>query len=174
MIQPQLVLCRGGGVPSMSKLGGSYQDDGQNYTVLARTRPFFPAGQGGECIFTNLYLTLTGYDTAVGFGVKVYIDGVAIGIGVEGNTVGYQKVAFAGGAANPVHKHRVHELSLLQPYPPYPAPEQFRVAPRGQSIAVELATIAGAAADRIVIDGIEVEYEVVRESKATNTATNVA
>lgn len=158
----------------MLTLGGGYQDDGTNYASFLRTRPFFPAGQGGECIFTNVYLTLTGYDVAVGFGVKVYIDGVAIGIGVEGNTVGYQKVAFAGGVANPVHKPRVHELSLLQPYPPWPAAEQFRVAPRGSSIAVELSTIIGGAYNKIVVDGIEAEYEVVRESKASNVATNVA
>lgn len=156
----------------MLTLGGGYQDDGTNYASFLRTRPFFPAGQGGECIFTNLYLTLTGYDVAVGFGVKVYIDGVAIGVGVEGNTVGYQKVAFAGGAANPVHKPRVHELSLLQPYPI--GAEQFRVAPRGQSIAVELSTIIGAAFNKIVVDGIEAEYEVVRESKPSPVATNVA
>lgn len=168
MIKPLLVLCRGGGTGALLKLNTPvYLDDGLSYLLLARTRPFFPAGQGGECLFTNLYITLTGYDVAMGYGLLVYIDGKPISPAPNALTINYQKYVWAGGAPNPKDNQTIHELSLLQPYPAYPAVEQMRVAPRGSSIAVEFATEAGGTPNRLVIDGIEVEYEIVRETRAS-------
>lgn len=156
--QPQLVLTRGAGVPSMLVPGSpDYLDDGVIYEMLARSRPYAPAGAGGEAIFTMLYLVTTHYDVSVSLFVTPYVDFAALAT---------QQIDLIG-AANPANKSTVHELALSVPYI-VGGIERLRVAPRGTWFDVKVETKIAAgnpASARVVIDGGEVETEIVRESK---------
>lgn len=156
--QPELVVCRGNGVPAMLVVGSGFTDDGVAYEMVARSDPFAPAGQGGEAIFTALWITTTTYDQPVTLLVTPYIDGVALA----------QQRIDIPGRANPTNVQQVWELALSVPYI-QGGVERLRVAPRGCVIEVEVATNIGGGmgtSARQAVDGIEVETEVVRESRA--------
>lgn len=156
--QPELVVCRGDGTPAMLVVGEGYTDDGAVYEMIARDRPFAPAGQGGEAIFTALWITTTTYEEDVTLFITPFVDFVALET---------QQLDIPG-AANPTNAQQVHELALSIPYPPPPDPERLRVAPRGCYIDVRIETnIAGAfgSSARQAVDGIEVEVEIVRDSR---------
>ena len=156
--QPELVVCRGDGTPAMLVVGEGYADDGVVYEMAARDRPFAPAGQGGEAIFTALWITTTTYDDDVTLFITPFVDFVALET---------QQLDIPG-RANPTNEQQVWELALSVPYPAPPAQEYMRVAPRGCYIDVRIETnIAGGfgSSARQAIDGIEVEVEIVRDSR---------
>lgn len=155
--QPQLVLCRGGGTPAMLTVGGTYEDDGEVYEMIARARPFAPGGQAGEAIFTTLWITTTTFDDDVSLFVTPFVDFEPLET---------QRIDIPG-AANPNNEQTVHELALSVPYM-HGGVEQFRNAPRGAFIDVrvetKIGTVAGSSA-RQIVDGFEVECEIVKESR---------
>lgn len=156
--QPELVVCRGDGTPAMLVVGEGYTDDGEVYEMVARDRPFAPAGQGGEAIFTALWITTTTYDDPVTLFITPYVDFVALET---------QQLDIPG-APNPTNAQQVHELALSVPWPAPPAAERMRNAPRGCYIDVRVETnIAGGfgSSTRQAVDGIEVEVEIVRDSR---------
>lgn len=155
--QPQLVLCRGDGTPSMLVVGSGYTDDGAVYEMVARTRPFAPDKMGGEAIFTALWITTTTFDVGVSLFITPYVDFVALET---------QRIDIPG-EANPQNKQRVWELALSVPYI-RALVEIMRNAPRGTVIDVKvetkIGTVAGAST-RQIVDDIEVEAEIVNESR---------
>jgi hypothetical protein len=155
--QPQLVLCRGAGTPAMLTVGGTYLDDGEVYEMVARSRPFAPGGQGGEAIFTTLWITTTTFDDAVSLFVTPFVDFVALET---------QRIDIPG-AANPNNAQTIHELALSVPYI-FGGIERMRNAPRGTYIDVKvetkIGTVAGSSA-RQIVDGFEVECEIVKDSR---------
>jgi hypothetical protein len=157
--QPILVVCRGGGQPHMLTVSesGYYLDDGEVYEMAARDRPFAPAGQGGEAIFTALWITTTSYDDPITLFITPIVDFVPLET---------QQLDLVG-AVNAENRTEVHELALSVPYV-VGGIERMRNAPRGCYIDVRVETNFGGiaqAASRFSIDGIEVEVEIVRDSR---------
>jgi len=44
---------------SVLETNNGFQDNLVDYVPLALTNPIAPAGASGECIFTNIYMTIT-------------------------------------------------------------------------------------------------------------------
>lgn len=158
MLTPQLVVGRGSGTPAMLKVGVGYIDDDVNYELLGRSEPWAPAGVGGEAIFTMLYVTTRHYDLNVSLFITTFIDGVAL---AEVKRIDLVGVALSKG------EQRVTEVGLSVAHSPAGV-ELLRYSPRGTWISVQVETRIGTGAgtaSRQIVDGIECEYEVVRETK---------
>lgn len=158
MLLPQLVVGRGNGTPAMLTVGAGYIDDDTHYDLLGRSAPWAPAGSGGEAIFTALYVTTRHFEQDVSLFVTTYIDGMPLAEVTRLNLVG---VALSKG------EQQVHEIGLSIPHM-VAGVEKLRYAPRGTWISVQVETMIvdgfGSAA-RQCVDGIECEFEIVRESK---------
>jgi len=161
MLTPQLVVGRGNGTPALLKVGVGYLDDDLHYEMLGRSAPYAPAGSGGECAFFSIYLITKTFDTDVALFVTPIIDGVAMPT---------QRVDILGVALSK-GEQRVTEIGLSKAYSPAGV-EELRYAPRGTWISVQIETKiltgAGVAAKQIV-DGVECEFEIVRETKEVGT-----
>lgn len=135
--------------------GASYMDNGVMYDVLAQTNKSAPAGPGGECIFTNLYLTTRRFVTPVRVLVTPIVDGVAM-------TVRQLDLTGAPAVDGTVE---VSEISLMEAFISGGL-ERMRTALRGSAIEFAFATSAAAVAlGGLEISVAEVEYEIVRETK---------
>jgi hypothetical protein len=147
------ILYVGSRTDKVLKAGVGYDDDGVAYTALARSERLAPAGAGGECIFTMLYLTTRHYTSSVSINVTPIVDNV---------TLATQTIALTG-AASTTGNRQTHELVLSLPYV-RASVEQLRTAPRGTWIEL-LIESSGTSAKQIV-ESAEIEYEVVRETQA--------
>ncbi len=154
---PVQVVGRGGNGAVILRVGTGYLDDDATYDLLGRSAPFAPAGMMGEAAFHSLYLTTVHYEEDEEIVVTPRVDHVALApttielVGVPG-TKGVRLV---------------HEISLYQPYI-VGGIERLRYAPRGTWIDVQVETqftINGKTPARILIDGMDVEAEIVRETK---------
>lgn len=156
IIVPRIMLGRGAGTPAMLTANDGYEDDGQPYDLLARTRQIAVAGTSGEAIFTALYLTTTTFADLVTLFVTPSVDGVPL----------ETQQVHLGGVANPNERAVVKELALSVPFL-RDGVEVMRTAPRGTWFDVTIETRIGLgnpSSTRQIIEAIEVEYEVVRES----------
>lgn len=138
-----------------------YTDDGVPYNLRAKSQRQAPAGVSGEAIFTALYVTTTHYDDDVALYLTPIVDGVAQ----------EELLIELTGVPGTEREVRVHELSLLQPFMD-DGVEVSRYAPRGTWIQVLARTqYAAGAAARQALDAVEVEFEVLRESKRHGEAS---
>lgn len=132
-----------------------YKDRTVAYALSAKTNRYAPAGAGGECIFTSLYAVVT-FSASVTVSFTPYIDGVAL----ETQTISFVQNAL-------VTRQTVsRELALSVPIL-VAAVERGRVTPRGTWCQVEVSSDDSV---QVIIEGIEIEYEVVRESKMPGVA----
>ncbi len=159
MITPQLFLGRSL-EPVLLRVGKGYTDDGEPYEMLARSRSLAPAGPGGECIFTLLYLTTLHYTDDVSVWITPIVDQVAQPT---------QRLDLTG-VLDSVGERQTHEIGLAVPYL-VGGVERLRFAPRGTWFDVQIETKYGAAevgaapvASKQIIESVELEYEIVRES----------
>lgn len=151
MSQPVLLLGRADDTVLLESNRG-YTDDSVGYEASGITNRAAPAGIGGECIFTNLYFTTRHYSTAVLVRVGIILDGVEL----PATTIALADGADAGTV-------REHEVSLLLPF--YQGGvEVSRYAPRGTRVEV-YARMVGVLGP-VDIGGVEIEYEVVRETRS--------
>lgn len=142
-------------------------DDDQQFQVRALTARVAPAGAGGECIFTSLYLTVT-HDLVtddVDLTVTPVLDGATLD-GAGGNPDERTTVTLAV-QGTPARVTEVFEVGLSIPNTFNQAQtEQGRNAMRGTWMQVLIES--GAALDsgdgEIILESVEVEYEVVQES----------
>lgn len=160
MIEPVLFIGRGGGEPALLRYGVGYLDDGESYEMLALSRPVAIAGPGGECMYTLLYLTTKHYDDDVSIWITPVIDGVAQPT---------QRIDLTG-VPGTQGEQKTHEVSLAISYM-VGGTERLRYAPRGTWFSVQVETKyalgeAGAAANpaKQIVESVEVEYEVLRET----------
>lgn len=152
----RLIVGRGAATPSLMRTNGaSYQDDSVNFNASGKSNRVAPAGAQGECIFTVLYLTTTHFDVNVSLFITPIVDGVSLTrqrldlVGVPG-TDGETKV---------------NEIGLSIPYTPA-GTELLRYAPRGTWFQVLVETDNSLVAlGACIVSEVEVEFEVVRESK---------
>lgn len=142
--------------PAVLRVGQTFLDDGVCYELLARTRRTAPAGAGGECIFTNLYVATTHFGSDVTLYLTAIVDGVRM------QTQALVLLAADGSVEG---ETTVHELSLMEPYM-VATVERLRHAPRGTWFEVEIAVRCGeeVVPAALIADEIEVEFEIVRES----------
>lgn len=133
---------------------------GYDYNLLALTNRAAPAGVGGECIFPALYF-VTVHTAAVALFVTVLVDNVALET---------QRLDLPAAALDSV---TAHELGLSVPVLVDGA-EVGRVYPRGTWAQVRVETRfdnAAYMAAAVAVDGIEIEHEVVRETKQPSGVT---
>lgn len=138
-----------GGVGAAVWHGRDGTDDaGAAIPVRLQTNDMAPAGAGGECIFTDVYLAVTRRNTSDWtFTLTPIVDGVAL----EGTDVTLL------GAADPLTE--VVAISLAQPFL-VGATEVSRYEPRGAWIALRI-TAASAPDDEVIFAGPELEYDVL-------------
>ncbi len=154
---PVQVVGRGGNGAVILRVGTGYLDDDAKYDLYGRSAPFAPAGMMGECAFHSLYLTTVHYDVTEEIVVTPRVDHVAL----LPTTITLTGVASSKG------ERLVHEISLYQPYI-IGGIERLRYAPRGTWIDVLIETkftINARTPARFLIDGMDVEAEIVRETK---------
>jgi hypothetical protein len=157
MLLPVLVVGRAT-APRVLKHGVGYTDDGVAYDLLGRSAPFAPAGIAGECAWFTVYVTTTHYDQTVVLRVTSRVDGVE---------VDQTDLVLNAGAPASRGEQQVHEIDLSQAYIDAGI-TRSRYAPRGVWLDVTVESVRrvglGVGA-RQIVDGIEVEYEVVQEGK---------
>lgn len=144
------------GAPALLKHGVGYFDDDQVYDLYARSDAFMPAGSAGEVAFFSIYLTTTHYENPTVLRVTPRVDGLPLDA-----TVVVLNIVDAEG------EQRVTEIGLSVPYV-VGGVEQLRYAPRGSWMDVTIETLRGIGSGvgaRQIVDGIEVEFEVVQEGK---------
>lgn len=129
-------------------------DDDQPYNLTLRTNRIAPAGVGGECVFTRL-VVVTRHREAATLTLTPLVDDTALAP---------ITLALAAAATEQV---QTHELGLSRPLV-VAGRERARFRPRGTWFQVEVTT--SYAADALpqgeqAIEGIELEYEVVREGQ---------
>jgi hypothetical protein len=137
------------------EVGRGYKDRGVQYQMYAKTNRYAPAGPSGECIFPTLYAIVT-FTESMFLYLTPFVDGVALGL---------QYVQMIANASSS-QQTRTFELGLGVPVV-LNGVERSQQAPRGTWIQVLVETHfndINNIANQLVIEGLEVEYEVVRET----------
>lgn len=149
--------------PVLLRIGAGYDDDSEAYELYAQSEPLAPAGEGGECIFTLLYVTTRHYDADVSFWLTPIVDGVAL------PTERLDLLATTSQKG----EFQTHEVGLSIAYT-VAGTERLRYAPRGTwfqlLVETRYGTLGGTPAEQI-IEAAEVEFEIVRESKQPSSTT---
>lgn len=135
---------------SVYRHGDNQLDGTTSYNFRARTTPIAPQGFGGECLFRNLYVVLESLSGGT-MNVTPIVDGLkceTIQVTVDGE--------------NP--EREVYEIPLTLPY----EVADVEVSRRGVRGTWVQALIVAEDTERlgfgITIEGVEVEYEPVRET----------
>lgn len=124
------------------------------YNLYAKTNKYAPAGAGGEAMFPTIYVTVTHYTQG-----EIYVTPIVDGVALE-----RQKVVLPAVAAKTT---KVYEYAVSMPVT-IAAQEVARVYGRGTWLQVLVETVNGAGSvGRVIIEQVEAEYEVVRESKSS-------
>lgn len=130
---------------------------------VATTNAYAPAGIGGEAIFVALRIALFRDNDD-----DMQLDIVPVIDGEEGEEI----TLSLPGVAAPARS--IHELALVKHYPSAADP-QISLSPRGQWFQADVRSVAppesvGRADGRLVIEGLELEYEIVREGVEASNA----
>lgn len=156
MSRPVLLLAESDDI-TLLQAGVDYTDNDEPYVFLGHTNRVAPAGIGGECAFYNLYFTTRHYLTTVVLQVGVVLDGKVL----TTTTITLDNGSDTGTV-------REHEVSLMQPYI-VGGVERLRFAPRGTWVEVVVQAADTGVTGAVDVGGVEIEYEVVRESRAAVT-----
>lgn len=170
MPEPLQRLFYGQGMGASILLAGDGADDaGQPIVVKALTNPFIPAGEGGEAIFTALWLTVT-HTMAGMVRVTPFVDDVEIADSI------YELPM----AATAERETLTWELGLMVAVKDMldDSVTLATVAPRGNRLQLlfELLDVDGVparGAGDFIFETPTIEYEVVRESRAAETPVAV-
>jgi len=142
------------GSTGLLEVDRGYKDRGIIYDLYAKTNRYAPAGAGGECIFPSLYAVVTFTETML-----LYLTSLVDGVALETLII---PLVSAGSA----RQTRSFELGLSVPLM-VGGVEKGRQAPRGTWYQCLVETRFDAVANlpnQLIIEGLEVEYEVVRET----------
>lgn len=145
-------------VPVLLKHGVGYLDDAFPYDMIGRTDPFMPAGTAGECAWYTIYVTTTHFEVTVVLRVTPRIDGIALP----------SKDIVLNAVLDPSGERRITEIDLSVPHIVNTV-ERLRNVPRGTWCDVTVETVLGVGlgvSARQIVDGIEVEFEIVQEGRA--------
>lgn len=135
------------------QFGEHWQDDGNPVTARMRTLPMAPGGVGGEAIFQNLYLALE-WRSAVKVTVTPILDGDRL--------TALSRTLELDGPLEP--RRDDFEIPLNQGHD-VGATEELRYGLRGTWLQVEVEAVVETPTETgLIVEGVEVEREVVRES----------
>ena len=151
-MEPRLFFGQGGGNSLYRSDASAADDGGAAFDLLAMTNRVAPGGAGGEAIFTVLWLPLT-YTMVATVRITPILDGVALDS---------QEVALAGKSERTTQRWK---FGLSVPYKDALNVEQGRFAARGARFQAKVETVGGLAAGHLIVEGIELEHEVVRASQ---------
>lgn len=141
------------------QVSDGFQDNTVDYVPLAKSNPVAPAGASGECIFKNVYITIT-HDMAAMIRLTPIVDFVALdGTGGQPD----ERLIFTLPDLTPNRLTERFEMGLSLPFP-LTGPERIRNALRGAWFQLQAEAIGGLASGDLIFDQTELEYEVVRES----------
>lgn len=132
-------------------------DAGTTFVGSARSNRVAPAGIGGECAFYALYVAVVSGEDDVPMIARVYVDDVA-----------QPDFAFTlAGTGDDTKRRGVVEVPLEVPLPDSITNHATlgRWAPRGMWIQVELVTAFDETIAEVQIDGVEIEYDVLKEGR---------
>ena len=111
---------------SVLETNNGFQDNGAAYVPLAKSNPIAPAGASGECIFTNVYITLT-HSMPVDIRVTPIVDFIALdGTGGQPD----ERLIFSLPDLTPDRLTERFEMGLSLPFP-LQGTERVRNALRG-------------------------------------------
>lgn len=144
---------------SVLQTNSGFQDNTVDYVPSALSNAVAPAGASGECIFKNVYITIT-HDMAVDIRITPIVDFVPLD-GTNGQPD--ERLTFSLPDLTPNRVTERFEMGLSLPFP-LTGTERFRNALRGAWFQLQVEAINGLAAGDLIFDQTEVEYEVVRES----------
>jgi hypothetical protein len=149
--------------PVLLRIGSGYDDDGEPYELYGQSDPVAPAGEGGEAMFTLLYVTTRRYDSPVSFWFTPFVDGEALET---------QRLDLPASTTDQ-GESETHEIGLTIPYTELGV-EQLRYAARGTwfqlLVETRYGSEGGTPAEQI-IESCTVEFEIVRESRPTADTT---
>lgn len=132
-------------------------DNGADVEARAETNALAPAGVGGECVFTNVYLTVIHE-----LGAPLEVRLVPI---LDGEEQAPLELTLEAGEP----RRKQHEFGLSVPYPSAENPKHL-YAMRGTWFAVRVETVGALPAGRVTFEGLEVEHEVVTEGTEASNA----
>jgi hypothetical protein len=142
-----------------------FEDNGVDIIPLARNNQVAPVGASGECIFTNVYVTIT-HSMLVDIQFTPIVDFVPLdGTGGQPDeriTISLPDLTGTGRLTERF------EIGLSIPFP-LTGPERFRNAMRGAWFQLQADTVTPLAAGDLIFEQVELEYEVVRESVVAET-----
>lgn len=152
-MEPKLYF---GGTATLYEYDSGHQDAGQAITGLAQPNAVAPAGVGGECLFTLLYLTLS-WTMATSVKIVPVLDGVRFdGVSEDDEST---TITLAASTRRQTKRFEI----FLGRNAKWPDGTVFgRRAMRGVWFTYEIT--ATAADGTLVCEGSELEVEVVRES----------
>ena len=136
-----------------------FEDNLVPYVPSALSNAVAPAGASGECIFKNVYITLT-HDMAVDIRLTPIVDFVPLD-GTSGQPD--ERLIFTLPDLTPDRLTERFEMGLSKPFP-LTGPTRFRNALRGAWFQLLAEAINGLAVGDLIFDQVELEYEIVRES----------
>jgi len=140
------------------------EDLGDAIEFVALSNAYAPAGIGGEAVFKNVYLSIFRDNTE-----DVLLEITPIIDEVEQDPIDLTLVGIASAARS------VYELGLAVYYPSTADP-QIATAQRGTWFQLEIRSVGapesiGRVDGRIVMEGLELEYEVEREGRQASNVT---
>ena len=148
----RLFFGQGGGNKVFLADPAATHDDSVDFDLLATTNRVAPGGVGGEAIFVTLWLAVT-HTMAVVIAVTPVLDGVELET---------QTVTLGALTDRAVSRFR---LGLSVPFLNPLGTEVMRVAARGCWLQTQVASAGGMAAGDLIIEGCELEHEVVRAAQ---------
>lgn len=141
-----------------------FEDSAVPYTPLAKSSAVAPAGASGECIFKNIYITIT-HSMAVDIRLTPIVDFVALdGTGGQPD----ERLTFSLPDLTPNRLTERFEMGLSLPFP-LTGPEEIRNALRGAWFQLLAEALVPLAAGDLIFDQTELEFEIVRESVVAET-----
>lgn len=132
------------------KSDDGHQDDGQSYSLVAKSEPLAPAGSDGECTFPAAYLTVI-HTMAITLRLTPYVDGVA-------KTA--KDIVLTTKSDRTLEMFEVGFAELHSPS----GTERGRFHLRGTWFSLKVESLGLATGD-LLLEQAVLEYEVVRETK---------
>ena len=149
-----------GDVATVLQTSVGFTDNGVAYVPLLKTNPVAPAGASGEAIFKRLFVTLT-HSMATDIRITPIVDFVAFD-GTGGQPDERLTFSLPDLTATGRLTERF-EMGLSLPFP-LTGTERFRNAMRGAWFQVLIEFINGLAAGDMIVEQVELQHEIVRES----------
>jgi hypothetical protein len=141
------------------------EDGGTAFPVTVTTMHVAPAGLGGECVFRKAWVTVT---ASAGCTLKLtpIIDGSSDAVSGAGGTVSFVTPIFTMAQQGGTPAPRVTQTFpiVLSQKLDVSGIEQSRWYCRGSRCAIKVETVGAVGSGELIIDGIELEHEVIRRS----------